>query len=98
MPVTGILAVIWTHGCHGCPASVINESDPQPPCEEMQYDRTIGMPRGRLLPLAFGMYTRRAGLARQGWQVDNWSTNFPRAAGVLTTSLSTPGVYLPAFT
>ena len=50
------------------------------------------------MPLDFGMYTRLTGRARQGWKVINWSTNRPRAAGVFTTTLSTPGVYLPAFT
>ena len=44
------------------------------------------------------MYTRRTGLARQGWKVARWSTNWPRAAGVFTTTLSTPGVFLPALT
>jgi hypothetical protein len=43
------------------------------------------------------MYTRRTGLARQGWQVARKSTSSPRARGVFTTILSTPGVFLPAF-
>jgi len=32
------------------------------------------------------------------WQVASWSTKSPRAAGVLTSTLSTPGVFLPALT
>ena len=55
------------------------------------------MPSGRCLPLLFGMYTRRTGLARQGWKVARWSTSSPRARGVFTTILSTPGVFFPAF-
>src|SRR3954468_7488074 len=71
--------------------------DPQPPCEGVQYERHIGIPRGRSLPLALGMYTRRTGLAcQQGWPIIV-ATSFPRAVGVLTRTLSTPGVSLPRF-
>ena len=59
---------------------------------------TVGMPSGRCLPLDFGMYTRRTGFDRQGWKVARQSTSRPRAAGVFTTTLSTPGVPLPALT
>ena len=38
------------------------------------------------------------GRARQGWEVARWSTSRPRAAGVLTTTLSAPGVFFPALT
>ena len=56
------------------------------------------VPSGRCLPLDFGMYTRRTGFAFQGWKVAKSSTSRPRAWGVFTTSLSTPGVFLPALT
>jgi hypothetical protein len=42
---------------------------------EVQYEGIIGIPKGRSLPLAFGMYTRLAGLARQGCKVIKRSTN-----------------------
>ena len=51
-----------------------------------------------LLSDLFGMYTLRTGLARQGWKVASRSTSSPRAAGVFTSTLSTPGVFLPALT
>src|SRR3954466_8001782 len=71
--------------------------NPEPPCEEGQYERHIGIPRGRSLPMALGMYTRRAGPARQqGWPIIV-ATSSPRAVGVLTRTLSTPGVSLPRF-
>jgi len=40
---------------------------PQTPCMEVQYEGHIGIPRGLRRPFAFGMYTRLAGLAVQGW-------------------------------
>ena len=58
----------------------------------------VGIPSGRSLPLAFGMYTRLAGLALPGLVGGQMFHQFPLAAGVLTTSLSTPAVFLPAFT
>jgi len=36
---------------------------------EVQYEGRIGIPSGRSLPLAFGMYTRLAGRTIQGWKV-----------------------------
>ena len=53
------------------------------------------MPRGLSLPLALGMYTRRTGLAHQTVWLVIAATSFPRAVGVLTRTLSTPGVFLP---
>ena len=38
---------------------------PNTPWKERQYEAHIGIPSGLNLPLAFGMYTRRAGLAFQ---------------------------------
>ena len=46
-----------------------------------------GIPWGRFLPFALGMYTRRAGFALGIFQL---LASFTRCAGVSTTSLSTP--------
>lgn len=61
----------------------------------MARSATVGIPNGRNFPLAFGMYTRRAGVARHGWYRSTFATSLLRPAGVFTTNLSTPGVSLP---
>lgn len=55
------------------------------------------MPSGRLLPSAFGMYTRRTGRASQGCDMDcTHAANSARAVEVNTTCPSTPAVARPA--
>jgi hypothetical protein len=63
----------------------------------MIWSKTVGMPSGRSLPLALGMYTRRAGWAFQGW-VCRWSLSAIIAldCGVVMTTRSTPAVLRPA--
>ena len=53
---------------------------------------TVGIPRGRFLPFDLGMNTLRVGFA---FGISQVLTSFTRPSGVLTTSLSTPGVFLP---
>ncbi|MGQ4808767.1 hypothetical protein NKDENANG_02156 [Candidatus Entotheonellaceae bacterium PAL068K] len=56
---------------------------------------TVGMPSGRCLPFGLGMKTRLTGFAFQGWYWDSSRTSLVRAAGVLTTTLSTPALTRP---
>ena len=66
--------------------------------QEMQYAGHIGMPRGRSLPLLFGIYTRRTDL---GWYspscsfLERWWIRVRSLSSAV--SLSIPGVRLPLF-
>lgn len=54
----------------------------------------VGMPKGRFLPFALGIYTLRAGDALGVFQL---LTSFTRWLGVVATSLSIPAVRFPLF-
>ena len=59
---------------------------------------TVGMPSGRSLPLDFRNVHPPHGLRPPGLVGGQMVHQPPLAAGVFTTSLSTPGVSLPALT
>ena len=58
---------------------------------------TVGIPKGRVLPFAFGMYTRLAGLGLYRPRDRSVSRSAWRCFGVLHTTPSTPGVLRPRF-
>jgi hypothetical protein len=77
------------------PLPVLERMIPKPGGKQRRLG--IAIPSGRSLPLALGIYTRRAGWAFQGW-VCRWSLSAVIAldCGVVMTTRSTPAVLRPA--